>query len=450
MHTEVITKETELPTEDITLTEEGVSVEEVPTVPKEKKGPVIPTTPYVIADVTKSEEAKSLLDKITWVTQCFSKNPVVPILENLLFHNGVIYCSNLAVTQMIFTDIAGTFLVPATQLKKILKELDKKDAVSFGGEGTNLDSGLYIHINGKRIFKINAEHPMDFPKTPICKDTVAEFTGPKDFDKLMTLKKYASTDELRPSMTGIFFDKENAVTTNGHLLCQKKLEDFVLHHERVQILMPVSVVAMIKDFKHATIKEGVTYPEGGSGTTNFLIKEETRAVVFRNIDGNFPDYKSVVPSKQHISVSVSKKALVKIVKLAMLAANATTHQGRFKLVHGTEVLGLESCDLDFSHEFIDEIPATNLTWTAPITREYHPEETDPDGKVTKEARWSDVKGEQPKAGDVFEIGVNLKMFLPLITDSETDIITLKLKAPNQAIIVNEDFLIMPVMLAQYD
>ncbi len=401
-----------------------------------------PEKPYVIANPEEFETVKSLLDKITWLTQCFSNNPVVPILENLMFHKGVIYCSNLQVTQMINTAINGTFLIPAVELKKILKELDKTDKISFGGEGSS--DTLKLFINGKPNFKFSAEHPDDFPLTIKCKETVAEFTGSKDFETLVTLNGYVSTDDLRPAMKCVCLDKEMAVATNGHWLAMKKLQDFLLHKD-VTILLPTQITKIIKDFKHATIKMG----ESSMAIKYFLIKEEERAVVFKAIDENFPNYTNVIPKRNHVNVSVSKKVLIKMIKLAMLTANKTTYRGIISLVHGTQLVGMSSECLDFSREFRDEIPATTFTWTPKITDELQPEEKDESGKVIKAARISEVKGEAPKVGDSFDIGVNLKFLSKIVADVEGDEISLAMSEPNRAIMINKDFLLMPTMINQY-
>jgi DNA polymerase III subunit beta len=385
-------------------------------------------TPFVVADPNQTESAKDLLKKITWLMQSISSNPVVPILENLLFEKGVIYSNNLQVAQVILTPIRGTFLFPAKELQKILKELDKDDMVSFEGDSSVDINKVRLLVNGKVAFTYCVENPSEFPKIAKCEEIVAEFTGPNDFKLIHGLKKYVSTDALRPAMTCIHVDEENIAATNGNWLVYKDHKETIFH-SFVPLMITAKVADIIKDFTHGTVK---VFRYNGA-VSSMAIKENTRGVVFNYVDEKYPDYKNVIPENSNIKLSLNKKNLVKHLKLAMLAANKTTYQIVLSLSYGSLVTRIKAEDLDFEREYVADF-WSDLSWTSPRKR-------------NEEGMF--VDGDLPNAGDPFAIGFNAKFLLSIVEDIDQETIVLEMTAPNRGVIINKEFLLMPVMISNY-
>ncbi len=140
-------------------------------------------------------------------------------------------------------------------------------------------------------------------------------------------------------------------------------------------------------------------------------------VVCRLIDGKYPNYEAVIPAHNPNKMVIDRLSFLNSIKRVAIFSNKTTHQVRFK-VAGKE-LNISAEDLDFSNEASER-----------LTCEY--------------------------SGEDMEIGFNSRFILEMLTNMDSETITLEMSAPNRAGLLvptekeNKDedtlMLVMPVML----
>lgn len=400
--------------------------------------------PYCLTEPSTFEIAESLLKKLTWLNKVIESKPVTPIIENLHFYHGVIYATDLSITAMHYTNIKGDFLVPAKTLAELLKNLDKKDEVSFNNEGENK---LWLVVNGEKTFGFSADDRKNFPQIPV-KETnlpVGEIKSEGDMEALQTALKYVSKDKLRAAMCGVFVNAQEVASTNGHWLFTSKLKETVISEPEYSFVMPAKAITILNGFAYAKMQRD-------DNNTNILFKQEKRAVLFRRIDERYPDYKNVIPSHNHVSVKLDKKKFKDALKLGAQAANKATWQMAFQFNEGGKFVKVSAENPDFGTEFYRTIPAA-IEWgnlrvvgfEKVLDGEGNPIKDD--AGITKVEE--KVTFEAPAPEQQFAIGFNLKFMTQIVNDIESNIIELKMAAANKAILVNNDVLIMPIMLNQY-
>lgn len=402
------------------------------------------------------ERAEALAKKVAWLTKAIVKNPVVPIIENILFLNGVMYASDLQITNMHYTEIKGEFLVDGKKLLSILKKLDKLDVVSFEASGPY---SVYMRVNGETIFTLAGENTMDYPKIAVLETNipVATINSDQDMENLQVATKYTSKDELRPNLMGVLITEKEMCSTNGHWLFSKSFNGMKLNEETFSHIIPARAILMLKDFKSLEIKRNEpskrTSPSGYKSTvTHLLLKQERRAVLVRTIDEKFPDYKNVIPQHNHIKIQIDKKQLLQTLGLALEAANRTTHQIRMAFVNNTGRVKFTAEDLDFSNEFRKEVMG-DIAW-GNIENKSFEKILNEDGSAVLDENGQPQVEENiqiitPEPDQEFEIGFNGKFMIDIVKDTQSNVIEISMAAANKAMLINNDILVMPVMLNQY-
>ena len=111
------------------------------------------------------------------------------------------------------------------------------------------------------------------------------------------------------------------------------------------------------------------------------------------IDERFPDYENVIPLDNQNTVVVKKDDLLSSLKRIAIYANKTTHQVRLKIT-GSELM-VSAEDLDFSNEANERLSCEH-------------------------------------DGEDLEIGFNAKFLVEMLSNIDSDEITLKLSAPKQS------------------
>jgi DNA polymerase-3 subunit beta len=262
------------------------------------------------------------------------------------------------------------------------KIIDKKTIDSIIFEDKKV-----ILVCGKSNFSFATENLEDF----IEEQDGFQDKGVINFDELFKVaQNFVGKDELRPAMMGVYFDKEYIVSTDAHTLYFKK------HNQQLDI-------------------DGLIIPNNAffvEGSFNFALKEKTHlkltkddlSIVVRLVDGKYPNYMAVIPTDNPNKVEFDKKELVGFIEDALICTNQTTK----KVVLSPE--GISSEDVDFDREF----------------------------KGTFESR-KVLQGEQTRQGFNGEKLLKVLKFVDnrVVIDSST---------PNRAAIINDNFLLMPVML----
>ncbi len=300
-----------------------------------------------------------LLKNLSSISGVITSNPVVPILENVLFEiengNLLITASDLQTSVMVELQVEskenGSVAIPAKILIDTLKNLPEQP-VTFSIDENNYN----IEINSDNgRYKLAGENSADFPKVPEISDgysftvntnTLALAIGNTIFS--------TSTDELRPAMTGVFFRLSSNsctfVSTDGHRLVKYIRTDISGDEVDHDMIIPRKSLNLLKTIIPSDDKNDINIEFNAS---NAFFSNDNIKLVCRLIDERYPDYENVIPSDNSNSIEVDKSEILSSLKRISIYANKTTNQVRLK-VSGSEIL-ISAEDLDFSNEANERI-----------------------------------------------------------------------------------------------
>lgn len=367
--------------------------------------------------------SSNLLNHLNRISGVIPSNAIVPILENFLFDikDGklTITASDLQTSMITELEVeakeTGQIAVPARILIDTLKNLAEQpitftiDEESYSIELSS-DNGRY---------KLAGENATDFPRIPDVSDGHGINISTDSLQTAISNTLFAaSSDELRPAMTGIYiqFNDSNTtfVATDGHRLVRYRRVD-VVSDANTSILIPKKALSLLqKSLPSENLDCTMEF-----NTSNAFFTFGEIKMICRLIDERFPDYESVIPADNPFELIIDKSEFLSTLKRISIYANKTTNQVVLK-INGSE-LQVSAEDLDFSNEANERLAC-----------EY--------------------------SGEDMEIGFNARFLIEILSNLNSKDIKLNLSAPNKAGLLvptekddEEDLLmlVMPVMLSNY-
>ncbi len=366
-----------------------------------------------------SVSSADLLKQINIASGAIGSNPVLPILEDFLFHvkgkTLTISATDLETsvkTEMeIKSDQNGSVAIPAKILNDTLKSLPEQP-VSFTVDTAN--NSIEITSSYGR-YKLAGENAGDFPSFPSAStnDTIKLNSDllHEAFNKTLFA---TSNDELRLAMTGVLMqlDKNKliVVSTDAHKLVKYTFLGLE-NKATAQFILPKKTCNMLKNALPANTEVEISFNK-----SNAFFSFGQTILACRLIDAKYPDYNGVIPVDNPNTLTVNRAQLLQSLRRIAIYANKTTNQVALHIDDGS--LTVTAQDLDFSNEATEQLACT-------------------------------FKGKP------LSIAFNGKFLIEMLSVMTNDEITFRLSSPNRAGIVNpaeevkgQDLLmlIMPVLI----
>ena len=229
----------------------------------------------------------------------------LPILDNFKIsaHEGFsVTASDMENTIIVsgFAEVseAGETCIPARVLTELVRGIDDKP-LTF-----DIDKQAQITWEGGS-FTLPVFDVGDYPINVNEADNRITLSGEVLIDALAKTFYAAGDDPLRPVMNGIFLDLEN-----GHFVASDA-------HKLVMYgITPVSGCSLIISKKTAHLLRNLLSP------TPVDVEYNQKSVVFRFggyvltsrlVEGNFPNYKSVIPSNPH-RLEINRTAFLSVIR----------------------------------------------------------------------------------------------------------------------------------------
>lgn len=244
-----------------------------------------------------------LLAHLQGISKVISTKNTLPILDNFLFKLDAntleITASDLESTlitgiKLENTDGEGSIAIPARILLDTLKEFSEQP-LTFE---INLDSLAVVISSEKGKFSIVGQNGIDFPVLPAIKED-KKFSFNIDSEILLSgiSKTLFATadDELRPVMGGIFVEAGTDglifVASDAHKLVRYKRAD-AKAEENSSFILPKKPASLLKNILPK--EENPVAIEFDDKNAFFTFS--AYRVVCRLVEGNYPNYNSVIPS----------------------------------------------------------------------------------------------------------------------------------------------------------
>ncbi|HRO85132.1 MAG TPA: DNA polymerase III subunit beta [Niabella sp.] len=295
--------------------------------------------------------SSALLKQLQNISGVINTNTVLPILEDFLFeiekNRLTLVATDLETVIRTEMEIEarenGKVCIPAKILLDTLKNIPDQP-LSF-----NIDSNYGVEItsdNGK--YKVMGESPENFPKEPVADDTTSfTMTSSALISGINKTLFATSTDDLRPAMTGVFFELDTEsiqfVATDAHRLVKYKRNDVSCPKED-SFIVPRKPLTLLKSALPDNEDEiTLNYNENHLFVTHGNLQMSCRL-----IDARFPDYKVVIPQGNPYRLTVNRMDFMGALRRVSIFSNKSTYQVALNIT-GSE-LQLSSQDVDFSFE----------------------------------------------------------------------------------------------------
>lgn len=249
-------------------------------------------------------------------------------------------------------DTAGAITLGARKLHDLVRELEDGE-VRIATE----DSARVGIECGPSKIQLLSISPEEYPTLPSTDGVEFAQIEALLVAEMVDATLYASsTDEARYNLNGVYMEMSDGklvlVATNGHRLAKvERTPPAAIGFLEKGITVPRKGVAEIRKLCDET--EGSV--EVGLGDGFLLVRTEGLVLSCRLIDGDFPDYRQVIPTGHQVQVMVDRERLIHAVRRLSIVAHERS--GGFQLVLEDGSLQLSASNPDLG-EAREEIPVS--------------------------------------------------------------------------------------------
>ena len=300
-------------------------------------------------------EKAQILDGLQKVQSIVNQRTTLPVLSNILFKAEedalTLYATDIEVS--VKTKInatvheSGATTLPARRISSIFKELADQEIELFVDE-----KDIATIQSGTAVFKIVGIAEDDFPPIPDMQGGKVYSVEQNVFKEMLQKTIYsASTDETRMILNGVLVslkdEKITVVATDGRRLALVEQELEFPQENEYDFVIPTK-----------TVNE-LTRTLGDEGPLKITILDKKVAFEFGNmliiskvIEGNYPNFRQVIPSQCELRIPVERESLLTAVKRVALIAKE--QQSTVRLSFGSNILEIstEAQDIGEAHETI--------------------------------------------------------------------------------------------------
>ena len=361
-----------------------------------------------------------LLKQLQVLGSVINSSNTLPILDNFLFeldnNQLTVSASDLETTMSASLEIdsqsQGSVAVPAKLLLETLKTFPEQP-LTFTVEDNNT---IEISSNSGKYALAYASGD-EFPKSVSLEDPSVTIVPAEILATAVSKTIFAAgNDDLRPVMSGVFFQFSpeglTFVATDAHKLVKYARTD-VKASQVADFIMPKKPLNILKGILATSDAEVKIEYNDANATFSF----DNYILTCRLIDGKYPNYEAVIPKENPNKLHISRSQFLSSVRRVAIFSNKTTHQIRLKIA-GTE-LNISAEDIDYSNKAEER-----------LTCDYQ--------------------------GDDMQIGFNSRFLTEMLNNLHSDEIMLEMSLPNRAGILTPvdgldegetvTMLVMPVML----
>jgi len=186
-----------------------------------------------------------------------------------------------------------TFTIYAKDLIDIVRKLPEKTQIKFKIE----ESKIYLNAN-KNTFELNTFNHLDFPALPKTQNTSVIKIKQDSLKELIENTSFSmGNQDIRAYLNGLFFelnkDSLTVVATDGHRLSIGEVKQSNDLEERKTVILPRKAVLELTKLLNKSTQDTA---EIHLSDNYFSLIDTNTKIISRLIDGNFPNYKQVMPT----------------------------------------------------------------------------------------------------------------------------------------------------------
>lgn len=240
---------------------------------------------------------------------------------------------------------SGTITVPSKRFAEIIHELPSGE-VTISAKKNNM-----VIIEAEACeFKIMGLPKEEFPKLPEFKDKEVIKIQQAVLKEMLSKTSFAvSHDETRYILNGILFKIENdtisMVATDGRRLAliEKKLNAGI--HKKIHLIVPIKTIHEL----NRNLKD-----EGEGlivlGENQVLFDLGPIHIISRIIEGEFPDYRQVIPAEQKDKIKLNREKFLLAVRRAAILSTLDYQAIKLEVFKNKLVVSKSTPDIGESRE----------------------------------------------------------------------------------------------------
>jgi DNA polymerase III subunit beta len=295
-----------------------------------------------------------LSSSLSLVSRAVSGKPSLPILTNikLVATAGRVQLTGFDLSLGIQTSFGaevsegGEIALPAKLLNDIVSRLPSGEITIEQNDSQNGD-GIVVTVKSKTgTYQVRGMDATEFPELPEPEDgEIQHLPIAALIDGLRGALIACSQDETKPILTGVNFkldaEKLEFAATDGHRL--GVVETFLEAEQGGPLELTVPARALRELEKMLGGKQSIEKISFSLGEGQAVFAWETahgqQQLITRTIEGNYPDYRALIPSSFGKQVTIDRKQLVSA--LERIAVLADQHNNLVKFTISNEHQSLE-------------------------------------------------------------------------------------------------------------
>lgn len=296
-----------------------------------------------------------LLEGLQTVQNVVSTRTTLPILSNVLIRaeeGKLVFTTNdldVGMSCSIDANIAktGGTTLPARRLAGIVKELPAAEVE------VEIDSRNVASLRcGQSFFKMMGLAEEEFPALPKLENAKVFTIKQKDLKDGLRKVSYAiSTDETRYVLNGILFSlKENKLTmvaTDGRRLALVDLEVEFPRSQEGEMIIPTKCVS---ELQRLLTEDGELKMLVGENQVAFDVNG--KLLVSKLIEGNYPNYRQVIPPETKERVTIERELLQTAVRRVALLSSEKSNSVKLNFTKNNLEITANTPEIGEAHESI--------------------------------------------------------------------------------------------------
>lgn len=197
-----------------------------------------------------------------------------------------------------------SFTVNAKNLIDIIKKLPEKTLIEFIIEHPK----VFIKTNND-LFELNSFNHQDFPTLPAIDNNEIITIKCIDLKNLIEKTSFSmGNQDIRAYLNGLYFELNKdsiiVVATDGHRLSTGKIKQKNKLSNKKTIILPKVAVSELAKLLKNTKQNSINIQLSDN---YFYVITDSISIVSRLIDGNFPNYKQVIPDNHENIIIINRQ-----------------------------------------------------------------------------------------------------------------------------------------------
>ncbi len=241
----------------------------------------------------------------------------------------------------------GSVVIPGRLLVDIVRLLPASEVTLEH----RAEEGIAHLVCGSASYGLHTYSPDDFPRLPeIAPDESFSIERAALLDTIMKVSRSASRDESRPVLTGVLVRFEAGklimAATDSYRLSVKETEITEGPAGEIEAIVPARALSELARIAQASGADSLTV---GIQENQIVFAVDDVWLTARRIDGQFPNYRQLLPETFEAEVELPREELLDVVRRTGLMAQRKSPL-RLRFEEGQLTISAQTQDVGEAHE----------------------------------------------------------------------------------------------------